>query len=181
LLVALGLFGCGSSQIPVSAASINVRASDLPSDLMSCVSVPQSVKLTTASGEAKAREQGAVEFSAVNFTSDPSFCSTGQATNHPLRLVQAVVVRFHDAASAASAYRSNSIVGSQLAGPGATSGSSTGFGSNSAEFHTSPLIGNVFGLGWQRGRYIFVCNDANLTQAENDKLTKAVYQRTPSD
>jgi hypothetical protein len=180
IVVPIILVGCGFTPKPPAAASLNIRQSDVPGDLQPCPSVPAYMHLYTPAGEAAARKGGAIEFSIVNYAADPVFCSGGAVTRPPLRIVQAFVIRFRDATSAAQVYRGNVIVGSTITGPYTKEGVATGYGANSAEFHSGPLAGNEFGLNWQKGAYIFGCEDGNLTDTENGKLADAVYKRTPS-
>lgn len=180
LLAILGTaFACGgTASTQLAVAGLNLRQGDVPPDLKSCATVIDRLMLYTTQDEATARKEGAVEFSAVNYANDPSYCSSGTVLRAPLRLAQALLVRFKDKQSAVKAYDSHIfgvgvVIGSS---PEVTTGSASGFGTASVRTISDPL----YTLDWQKGSYVFKGGDVGLSADENLRAMTNVYSRVSS-
>lgn len=170
--------GSGGSAPSVPPISIlNMRSTDLPADLQQC-NIRGELELSTPQDVASARKLGALEFSAVNYSNDASYCSTGKTTQQVVLFAQALLVRFRDRQSALKAYQAHLFgVGTVIGdAPYSIAGSATGFGPNSVRMADS----TQFLVNWQKGEYLFKGADFNLSNDQSVRAMMAVYSRVPS-
>jgi hypothetical protein len=165
------LLACGSNPVPGLAAaspqSVSLQKGDVPSGLQACANETGDINKVGAQDQStqaewkKQQAAGAKSGYVTVFTNDTSTCKSLSNSSGPAsakeQLLGSIVVQYRDATSAAQAYKSG-VFGFNPADPtqmrGATSGTATGLGANSA-FESQAFQGTSFTVGiWQNKAFV---------------------------
>lgn len=195
-LAVLLLAACSGSKtaapMPVSPQDVALQASDVPAGFTIC---PQSgdvdhfLQLSTADSViyqeiradwAALKKQGAQQGFMRVYTNKPDQCAgifaAGSASDPTLKVIASLAVQFKNSADAVTGYSSGPLAALGL-GPGVTSGSATGLGTNSTIISQSFQSQALFFAYWQNGIYDLVVLALNMPTADARRISGNVNAR----
>ena len=130
---------------------------------------------------ANLKEAGATGGYFAIFSNDPQACATFSpgSSASPSREIGNVVVQFKDSDAAGKAYTGGAlgVDPGQATAAGGVSGAETGLGKNSVRAFVTLNSAQIYLAYWQHGRWLAYVFAVGLTQAEGDRVSKAVDAR----